>query len=1182
MDTLIETLRANWAEARAALGGMVHLRGQVGCGKSTQLGRFLEALGTMPEDAVIISARCGDRARVRSRDRGEIEALVARIAEGVRAIEVGPRPEDEGTNDEVMWLLPGGEFLDAAAEIASLPSLDEAHPPPSRAEIHAGLLMDVARTRSILLILDDAHRADPRSRALVDALAEALRRDPAVSLFVVLTTTLPLRESVEAEVEAWTPEPSAVVPLGPLEDEEIVEHVRRRLAAHGEPSGDYLDLIVKSSAGNPGIAEALTRVSAHAGAFRKGEREALDDANLVRRPEFAGLTGLAAGVLPAMPANVRADLQTAAVVGRRFATDLLAKVWAAPAAAAAARVEAIRQTGLIFAEGDGWAFVSEEIATHYAAALAPADRRALHLRVAQVLRAGAADRGGAHEPLRTHLDVTETWSETQRRDRRLREEQETLWAAARHFADAGQHAEAGEAAVSFLERTFESSGGHPYLAGRFGRRADRERRHRIYAVLTVAEGQLRLARTAAGQASAAQLVTVKVRLLNVHARFKEVMGDFAEARRSADMAVDLALHLATPKERLEAMRVQLEVCYAAGDANAAREGLVQLLSELERAPRDDAVRIYCWLAEAIGRWEWDGLRVRLFPFVLERLGNLGAHREAIKARMEWLSSIVADGEGDPVDALVEGAIEDAKRCGEQAYLAEELARYAADLIQTRVDAQFDLLSGEFYPPQLFATGSGPAIMSLPIRLAEPVRLLIWAQSLAEKAAHQVSHLRVQTTALGIIYETRERCADLLDRWMPVQAEAKSPSLDELVDLLQRGFFEVTHIETLSESIVNLAGELGLHQVMADTLYEALDRELPAAMQRSGTLFEVARKAYQDVGDAYGLITLSLVQARLARQAGEDAVPAITAGLAILEENTEQLSVEQQAFVRLRFGELALQGSEVTEAAVSHLEHAIRLYDQVGDVEHVQAVGEVLREVYRKTGDLGRYRALRERFRAMELKAPGVDPLGLELRIEHQLTRARQEPNDERAIEMVEHCVHLFGRMPDGTTRIDECFVEISKICRRRADEATSEAGFADWLRRSLEAVRIAASINRSLGNYHRVFEEYHELFDDLLGLGYFDEYVRARAENRELAFAVGNISELLYLFEEHLQYDAEEGMRVIRLPEVRGFYEALIRYLLGLGAIEHATRTQHNFVAFLTALGEVDLAEYYRNRQISS
>ena len=39
------------------------------------------------------------------------------------------------------------------------------------------------------------------------------------------------------------------------------------------------------------------------------------------------------------------------------------------------------------------------------------------------------------------------------------------------------------------------------------------------------------------------------------------------------------------------------------------------------------------------------------------------------------------------------------------------------------------------------------------------------------------------------------------------------------------------------------------------------------------------------------------------------------------------------------------------------------------------------------------------------------------------------------LEMVEDCVQLFSRVPDGTTRIDECFVEISKICRRRAERS---------------------------------------------------------------------------------------------------------------------------------------------------
>ena len=159
---------------------------------------------------------------------------------------------------------------------------------------------------------------------------------------------------------------------------------------------------------------------------------------------------------------------------------------------------------------------------------------------------------------------------------------------------------------------------------------------------------------------------------------------------------------------------------------------------------------------------------------------------------------------------------------------------------------------------------------------------------------------------------------------------------------------------------------------------------------------------------------------------------------------------------------------------------------------------------------------------------------------------------------------------------DVDFVEISKICRRRAERSETEAGHEDWLHRSLEAVQIAVSINRSLGNYFRVFEEYHELFEDLLGLGLYEEYLRHRAENRELAFAVGNISELVYLFEEHLQFDPDEETPVLHLKDLRGFYEGLSRYIQGLGAHDDAEQLKRTFVAFLVACGENELADYYR------
>jgi hypothetical protein len=244
---------------------------------------------------------------------------------------------------------------------------------------------------------------------------------------------------------------------------------------------------------------------------------------------------------------------------------------------------------------------------------------------------------------------------------------------------------------------------------------------------------------------------------------------------------------------------------------------------------------------------------------------------------------------------------------------------------------------------------------------------------------------------------------------------------------------------------------------------------------------------------------------------------------------------------------------------------------------MQVVADALREVYRAKGDLGRYRMLRERFRSLEDRTPGIDPLNLEFRIDHLLSLARQEADDVRAIEMVERAVQLFARVPDGTTRVDECFVEISKICRRRAEESQSEQGFFDWLRRSLDAVRMAGAINAELGNHLRLFEESHELFDDLLGLGAWSEYLQARAESRNRAFALGHVGELLSLFDEHIQLDPEGGYDRERLPEARGFYEALARYLAGIGAPEHARTLQRDFINFLKGLGEDDLVRYHES-----
>ena len=1177
MTQILTTLAERWESAQNGQGSIVHIKANVGAGKSSILNQFIDNVRKTDEHAVVVSTDCGDRAMVRSSDHGELEDLVARIAEGVRVIEVDQPNEQESREQKaVQWLLPGVDFLTAATRLAALPSTDGTGGGPSRANIHADLLLDIARDHPVLLVLDDIHRTDHASKNLVDAISTALNERPSSQLLMVLTSA-ELVQGEQVTERTWNPVSTLEVHYRGIEEAEIRTLVNNRLASHCGPDTDITESILASAQRNPLLAHALVGTVERVISSIGDAPQKISASSLEQVPEWQGLMSLCQGQWPSLRAEVVADLHSAAVVGDRFTVQLLSEIWSIPVEAAIIRIDALCASGLVIAQGDEFAFLSGELAAQLADQVEPSARSELHAHIAVILRGEIRRKESAIDSPSSVLDVTETWRETFRRDRNIRDELDSLWAAAHHFASAKRHGMAAEAAVTLVERLFETSGGHPYLAGRFGRRADRERRHRIYGALTEASAQLELAeRHRIHDFLDDELVTIRIRLLTVRSRFKEVMGDFTEAARNADMAQQLAQFYGDPTTKLKAFRAQLEVRYASGDINAAREGLARLLDLLVNASRPDAIPIYVWLAEAVGRWEWPGLHGRLFPHLLDRVVTLGAHREAIKICMEWLGSTIQTSDAATVERLVGQTITQAEHIGELPYFAEELARCAAEMIHGRVDAHYDILSGEFYSPDLFGEGHGPVAPPLPITLERPTNLMEFAEEIAQQSENRLAQLRVATTKLGTIYEARERLTDLLDRWNPIHKDDEPVRLLELAELLNEGFLSVQEVERLTENIMVMANDLKLDQCMADTVYEALDRELPGAMARADTLFSVARQSYQTLEDAYGLITLCLVEVRHLIQRGQDPSSIIEDGLSILNGSSQQLSMEQTAFIHLQFGQMLLAQDRESPRAISHLEQALRLCDRLGDVDNLHVIADLLREIYRKNGDLARYRSIRDRFRALDRPVPGIDPLGLELRIEHLLSLARQEADDEKAIEMVERCVQLFGRMPDGTTRIDECFVEISKICRRRADEAQSEQSFQGWLQRSLEAVQIAASINRSLGNYFRVFEEIHELFDDLLGLGLFEEYVRIRAENRDLAFAVGNIGELLYLFEEHLQYSNELNAGVIREAEVRGFYEALVRYLLGMGAVEDALSIQSAFLGFLVATGQNELAEFYR------
>ena len=105
--------------------------------------------------------------------------------------------------------------------------------------------------------------------------------------------------------------------------------------------------------------------------------------------------------------------------------------------------------------------------------------------------------------------------------------------------------------------------------------------------------------------------------------------------------------------------------------------------------------------------------------------------------------------------------------------------------------------------------------------------------------------------------------------------------------------------------------------------------------QGGHTVSVARDNYEGLGDAYGLLTLSLVEMRHQANQGKDVIGILENGLSILNECADQLSIEQTAFIHLRYGEIFLKDDENNSRAVSHLEQALRLYDRLGDIDNVR-------------------------------------------------------------------------------------------------------------------------------------------------------------------------------------------------------------------------------------------------------
>src|ERR1700733_1101092 len=240
----------------------------------------------------------------------------------------------------------------------------------------AELFREVAKSGSATVIIDDLHLADASTYQLLYHIAVATRDAPfllVASERSDATVRHPRDASTSASFERL--DRAAVVDVRPLSDEAcdaLIRHAGR----------DRLDVRARSritlrAEGNPLFAEELVRQAL-------AEQDAVNDGGDVPvTAPGAAAARLAAARLGQLPAEARELLFVAAVIGRRFDADLLARCTRASDDALFTSLREAAHLGLIDETDDPLVFRFHHALIHETvyAQILEAERRRLHRRI---------------------------------------------------------------------------------------------------------------------------------------------------------------------------------------------------------------------------------------------------------------------------------------------------------------------------------------------------------------------------------------------------------------------------------------------------------------------------------------------------------------------------------------------------------------------------------------------------------------------------------------------------------------------------------------------------------------------------------------------------------------------------------------------------------------------------------
>ncbi|TAK01949.1 MAG: adenylate/guanylate cyclase domain-containing protein [Chloroflexota bacterium] len=174
-------------------------------------------------------------------------------------------------------------------------------------------LEGLARTKPLVLAIDDIHSAEPTFLELLDHLVESVRGAP---ILVVASARLELQES---HPEWWDAQAANRIQLRPLGEEDS-GRVMQALLSGGEVEAAVRARIVAAAEGNPLFIEQVVSMLVDAGTLRRdGERwvSSEDAAELAVPPS---INALLAARLDHLAREERAVIEPASVIGLVFAT----------------------------------------------------------------------------------------------------------------------------------------------------------------------------------------------------------------------------------------------------------------------------------------------------------------------------------------------------------------------------------------------------------------------------------------------------------------------------------------------------------------------------------------------------------------------------------------------------------------------------------------------------------------------------------------------------------------------------------------------------------------------------------------------------------------------------------------------------------------------------------------------